>query len=524
MRRVLRYGACPAHLARAAALRVDRLPAEARRLLQAAAVLGAVFDETLLRDVAAIPGRFDTALARLVEAEIVQPIETSHEERRYRFTHALVHEVAYQNLLLSRRTEIHEQVGRLLERAAAPHPERLSDLQVLGHHWSLSSDKARGARYLVAAGDRARAVYANDDAIRHYERALRTLAECSGGDAEARAARERLADLLGLTGRRPEAIEHYEAVRKQIGDHGDRAAAARVQRKIGGLHWEAGERERAGACSRTAWRCSATTAMRSSGRTCFRRWAGWRFAPAITTAPSPGPSGRWPRPPRGHEAADAEGAREAVAMRAHAYNTLGVALARTGRLAEAVAQIERSIALAEARDLPQAACRGYTNLGVLYSSLDPRRSIETCLRGLETAQKVGDLAFQSRLYANLAVAYCALTDRCEAEGITAAKTAIDLDPRLGLLDHLAVPLIVLGQIHQCHGEHQQARAMYEEALGLAEQIGEPQFLFPCYDGLATLSLDAGDQAGAEAYLAKAQQVCERAGVEPDALMVLPFLC
>ena len=502
--------------------RVDRLPAEERRLLQAAAVLGAVFDETLLRDIAAIP---DGALARLVEAEIVQPIETSHEERRYRFTHALVHEVAYQNLLLSRRTEIHEQVGRLLERAAASHPERPSDLQALGHHWSLSSDKARGARYLVAAGDRARAVYANDDAIRHYERALRTLAECGGCDAEVLAARERLADLLGLTGRRRGAIEHYEAVRKQIGDDGDRAAAARVQRKIGGLHWEAGERERAGACFAEGLALLGDDGdaierahlFQEMGRLAFRAgdndgaiaWAERALAEATR---------------QDTETAGAEGAREAVTMRAHAYNTLGVALARTGRLAEAVAQIERSIALAEARNLPQAACRGYTNLGVLYSSLDPRRSIDTCLRGLETAKKVGDLAFQSRLYANLAVAYCALTDRCEAEGIEAAQAAIDLDRRLDLLDHLAVPLIVLGQIHQCHGEHEQARAMYEEALGLAEQIGEPQFLFPCYDGLATLSLDAGDMAGAEAYLAKAQQVCERAGVEPDALMVLPFLC
>jgi tetratricopeptide (TPR) repeat protein len=211
-------------------------------------------------------------------------------------------------------------------------------------------------------------------------------------------------------------------------------------------------------------------------------------------------------------------------MRAQAYNTLGVALARTGRLADAVGQIERSLELAEARGLLQVACRGYTNLGVLYSTLDPPRSIETCLRGLEVAKKVGDLAFQSRLYANLAVAYCALTDRCEAEGIEAAQTAIDLDRRLGLLDHLAVPLIVLGQIHQCHGEHTQAFAMYQEALGLAEQVGEPQLLFPCYDGLATLYLDTGNQAKAEAYLAKAQEVCARAGVEPDALMVLPFLC
>jgi adenylate cyclase len=66
--------------------------------------------------------------------------------------------------------------------------------------------------------------------------------------------------------------------------------------------------------------------------------------------------------------------------------------------------------------------------------------------------------------------------------------------------------------------------MYEEALRLAEQVGEAQLLFPCYDGLATLYLDAGNQPQAETYLAKAQEVCERAGVEPDALMVLPFLC
>jgi adenylate cyclase len=194
-----------------------------------------------------------------------------------------------------------------------------------------------------------------------------------------------------------------------------------------------------------------------------------------------------------------------------------------GRPSEAVEKIEQSIELAESHDLLPAACRGYTNLGVLYSSLNPSRSIETCRRGLEIAKKVGDLGFQSRLYANLAVAYCALTDRCEAEGVEAAQLAIDLDRRLGLLDHLAVPLIVLGQIHQCQGDHALAHASYEEALRLAERVGEPQLLFPCYDGLATLSLDAGNAATAEVYFKKAQEVCERAGLEPDAFLILPFL-
>jgi tetratricopeptide (TPR) repeat protein len=293
---------------------------------------------------------------------------------------------------------------------------------------------------------------------------------------------------------------------------------------MGGLHWDAGDRERARACftSGLEWLeedgspIERAELFQEIGRLAFRvgdnsgaiAWAERALAEAASIEETN---------------TDPERAREAAATRARIYNTLGVALARTGRLDESVDQIERSIALAEMHDLLQAACRGYTNLGVLYSSLDPRRSIETCLRGLETAKKVGDLGFQSRLYANLAVAYCALTDRCEAEGVEAAQNAIDLDRRLGLLDHLAVPLIVLGQIHQCHGEHAQAFAMYEEALGLAEQVGEPQLLFPCYDGLATLHLDVGNHRLAETYLAKAQGVCERAGVEPDALMVLPFL-
>ena len=504
--------------------RVDRLPAETRRLLQEGAVLGAAFDEPLLHAIATDAHHIAHGLDRLVEADLIQRAEYGGARGRYEFTHALVHEAVYQNLLLARRTELHERAAHALERTVGLHPERLSDIEALGHHWSLSPDKLKGARYLTAAGDWARAVYANADAIRHYERALRTLADCKGCHDQVRVVRERLADLFALTGRRSEALTYYEAVRHEYEAASDLAGAARLYRKIGGLYWEAGDRKRAGDCYEAGLErlgCNGHAIERAQlfqeiGRLAFRdgdnagaiAWAERALAEAA-----------------GEEGAfvDAERAQEIAVTRAQAYNTLGVALARIGRVDEAVKHIEQSVALAEGCELLQAACRGYTNLGVLYSSLDPRRSIETCLRGLETAKKVGDLGFQSRLYANLAVAYCALTDRCEAEGIEAAQAAADLDRRLGLLDHLAVPLIVLGQIHQCHGDHAQALASYQEALGLAEQIGEPQLLFPCYDGLATLYLDAGDQALAEVYLTKSQQVCERAGIEPDALMVLPFL-
>src|SRR5437773_592544 len=324
--------------------RIDPLPADARRLVQEAAVVGVVFDETLLREVATVSGGFERAIHPLVEADLIQVEGHSQERGRYRFTHALVHEVVYQNLLLARRTELHERVGRALERAAGPRPERLSDLEALGHHWSLSTDRPRGARYLVAAGDWARAVYANDDAIRHYQRALQTLAGSAGVETNARAARERLADLLGLTGRRTEALAHYEPLREQVEATGDRVGTARMLRKIGGLHWEAGDREGAGACFARGLEqlgddgdpIERAHLFQEMGRLAFRAgdnaaaiaWAERALAEAT------------------HEeetATEPERAREAAVMRTQAYNTLGVALARTGRLPEAVQQIERSI-------------------------------------------------------------------------------------------------------------------------------------------------------------------------------------
>ena len=137
---------------------------------------------------------------------------------------------------------------------------------------------------------------------------------------------------------------------------------------------------------------------------------------------------------------------------------------------------------------------------------------------------MGAAPLQSYIYANLAAAYCALTDRCETEGLQAAQEAAHLDRELGQLDHLAVPLIVMAQIHQCRGELRAAQEAYTEALSLAERTGEPQLLLPCYDGLATVHLDSGNTPLARTYMEKGRDLCARTGIDPDTLLLLPFLC
>jgi predicted ATPase/class 3 adenylate cyclase len=511
--------------------RVDRLPPHLRRCLQEAAVVGPVFDAPLLRLVAGEP-LDETIFERLSQAELIEEVHDAStrglapRERPYRFAHALVHEVVYRNLLLDRRTELHGRAGQALEQLRGTRPERLEDLALLGHHFGLSDDPRRGARYLVAAADWARGIYANDDAIRHYEHALHILQDCDVCTADTVEIHERLGDLLVPMGRGPEALEHYETCRRVAEETGDDVRQARVCRKIGGVHWDAGERQQGLACFETGLgllegrveHIELAYLYQEMGRLAFRsgdnegavEWAQRALAQAE------GATAR-------ASADDSEARREAADAVAHALNTLGSALARLDRAEEAVQHIERSVAVARSEGSLQVACRSYANLGVLYATLNPGRAVETCLTGLETARKIGDLGFQSRLYANLAVAYCALTDRCDVDGLRAAQAAIDLDRRLGQRDHLAVPLIVLGQIHQCHGDLGTALRYYHEALIVAEESGEPQLLFPCYDGIATVHLDRGDRAEAERYLVKAQHVCERAGVDRDSLVVLPFL-
>lgn len=506
--------------------RLDRLAPPLRQCLQEASVLGASFDAGLLGELRG--AAFDAAALDELAAQ-GHIARGAGSATQWRFCALLARDVVYGNLLLKRRVELHGRVARLLEARRDPHHERFDDLQAMGEHFCRGGDALRGARYLALAGDWARSIYANDDAIGLYQRAQAALASKPEDEDALRAdVVEAIGDLHALGGRRAQAFAAFDDALARSRALGERPREARLQRKRATLHWDAGARDASRACLDAGLALldapgagrdiEAAHLLQELGRHAFRTGdneAALRFAErALVDA----------RRCADAATAGSAAARDAGTAIAQALNTQGAALARLERPQEAVAAIEESIAVAEANGMLQAACRGYANLGVLYASIHPAQAIATCRRGLETATRIGDLGFQSRLYANLAVAYCALTNQCDIEGLRAAEAAIDLDRRLGQLDHLAVPLIVLAQIHQCHGDPQQALRYYAEACELAERIGEPQLLFPVYDGLGTLYLDLGDDEQAERYLIRANEVCDAAGLDRDSLVVLPFLC
>jgi len=507
--------------------RMTRVSPDTHRLLSAAAVLGHRFEPDLLEEVAeADSARLTAALHEAERARILTG-PSGRRDISWRFTHPLTCQMLTTAIPQRQRQRLHQRVADAMTRLDG---ESRAHMSGIAHHLYSAgrvADPARTARALIAAGDAAYAMYASEEAVQHYQRALEVLDETNGDQGGALAAQERLADMLALLGDRAAAMEHYEKV-----SGGYRAARAtvdqaRIARKTGTLYWQAGDRAEAMASYRRALE-------HISGSTAHLELAHLyqELGLAAFRSGDNGKAVEWAeRAVQSAERALAEAGADSAPVRiaattaiAQATNTIGVALARSGDLNAARERIERSLETAQDLGLLDVACRAYANLGVLYSSVEPKRAIDVSLTGLEMASKIGAASLQSYIYANLAAAYCALTERCDAEGLEAANAAAALDRELGQLDHLAVPLVVIAQIHQCRGELTQAESTYREALALAEKMGEPQLIVPCYDGLATIHLDRGDRVRAEEFLERARQLCERTGLDPDTLLLLPFLC
>jgi oligopeptide transport system substrate-binding protein len=160
--------------------RLDRLEPDTREVISLASVVGRSFGTPLLERLVP-PGKLRPALSEL------QRLDLLVEERRrpapeYRFRHGLVQEVAYGRLLDAHRRDLHRAVGEALEGIHRESPEEVYGL--LARHYSEADDPERAVEYLLKAGDAARAVYADQEAIDLYRRALAFMKR--NGDTRAR--------------------------------------------------------------------------------------------------------------------------------------------------------------------------------------------------------------------------------------------------------------------------------------------------------------------------------------------------
>jgi len=155
------------------AARIDRLPAEDKRLLQTAAVIGTEVPLALLQAMAELSeADLHRALTHLQAAEFLYETRL-FPEREYTFKHALTHEVAYSSLPQERRRTLH---ARIVEALEALHADRLAEqVERLAHHALRGEVWGKALAYFRQAGEKTMARSAYHEAVGYFEQALSAL-------------------------------------------------------------------------------------------------------------------------------------------------------------------------------------------------------------------------------------------------------------------------------------------------------------------------------------------------------------
>ncbi len=168
--------------------RLSRVEAELKELLDVASVEGEDFTAELVaavlnrepREVIHSLSQQLDKLHRLVEAHSVTWID-GRRLSRYRFRHILFQRQLYEKLDPVERSFLHAQVGTTLESMYGAEVDRIA--VQLAHHYAEAGDVIKSIHYLRAAGEYARRISANAEAVAYLEHALKLLPDFPAGPA-----------------------------------------------------------------------------------------------------------------------------------------------------------------------------------------------------------------------------------------------------------------------------------------------------------------------------------------------------
>jgi tetratricopeptide (TPR) repeat protein len=188
--------------------RVRVLPADAQEALHLAAVLGREFDFETLAEASALAGGSELdeetlidALEAAQRAQLIEEVSSEHGGT-FLFAHGLIPTTLTESLSGLRRRHMHRQVMAAIERL---HPD---DLESLAHHALESRDLQKVLHFSLCAVEKARRLFAHDEALHHATHALEA-AEALELTEKAAEISERIGDICDNRGTVPAAVEAY---------------------------------------------------------------------------------------------------------------------------------------------------------------------------------------------------------------------------------------------------------------------------------------------------------------------------
>ncbi|MGC1376486.1 MAG: tetratricopeptide repeat protein [Anaerolineales bacterium] len=400
--------------------RIDQLSERQQITLKAASVIGRLFRAAWLYEYyppLGGPAQVCADLEYLSRLEFTL-LETPEPELAYLFKHVITQEVAYESLAYATRATLHEQFACYLDQAAGEDAQLYLDL--LAYHYERSDNLLKKREYLRKAGEAAQKAYANEAALSYLGRALALAPESDYAERfDILIAREKVYAILGNQEADNQDVIALSALAESLDDNGRRAQAAV---------------RRSSYAQETSNFPAAIAAAQQA--VAFARLAG----------------------------ADEHETR--------GYWLWGNALFSQGDYAEARAQLEQALALAQAAKLTRLTANSLMTLGYLDVLTAHYDSAQTYLeRALQLQREVGNRIGETLVLAHLTdIAFiCGNLANAQAYCERVLYSWHSIDYRLnegrtfGSLGRLMI---------EQRGDYAKARLYAEQALRLAQESGD----------------------------------------------------
>lgn len=445
--------------------RVDRLPENLRHVLQAASVIGLVFDGILLQEVEQRIGRGESIypmIDRLIELDLVEPRQSAGQHT-YAFRHILTQETVYHSILRNERPTLHRLVAESIE--SIYQDDLSSYVEILAQHYDSARVRDKALTYALLAGQRAQNRFANREAIGHYSRALQLSQHLGRTESSRRQAAVGLGDVQQHIGEYEEAIAFYQAALDEDATT-QPIARAEVMLKLGRANDKLGDLEQA-----ESWLKSAAAEIN------------------LTEDRTPG-------------------------TEAEIYGALGWLRYRDGDLPLAQTLLERAASQAEtAGNLSTLASTLNRLGGVYFSQGSSKEATEVVKKALEIRERLGDLLGVARSSNNLGILLCDAGDWPGA--LAMYHRSLEATQSIGDIEGVAIAHTNIGSVHIDMGHWHEAEANLRRSYEIAQRIANPYEKAQANMNLGRLYLRKGEWKDAQDYLYTAISLYNQLGVSTN---------
>ena len=421
--------------------RIDRLGEEDREIMEVASVVGEEFTTDILSNVLGM--RKIELLKRINYIEKRHMLISSHN-RTYKFTHEKIREVLYDDIIPELREEYHRAIAETMEEL---HREDVEEyIEDIGYHYYRAKDR-RAGRYLILAGDRAMRNYANEEAVRFYERAIEFI------DNEKKfEIYRKLGDIYAIIGKHKTSFNYYFEALKIAKNEEE---MAEIKLKIGNLYEKRGEYEEA---------------MKN-------------YYEALDYLP------------------------EDSVLRAGVYNSMSVAENRRGNYEEAIKYAQRAIEISDDERVKE---RGHHNIGTTYLSMgNYELALKFLNKAIEIGKKIGDLRLLSADYNNIGVVYRKMGKIDEA--LKYYEMSLEVVKKMGDIGEMGTIYNNIGIIHYKGGNLEKALEYFQKSLEIHQKIGDYYGSCLALHNIGGIYVDMGEPKSALEYFRRSLDISKRIG-------------